>query len=64
MSYKQLRNSVIEFLLEEDGPTAVEYAVLIAMIVAVCIGSVNFLAQQTKESFDASGNAIAGAFGN
>lgn len=58
------RQAIIDFLLEEDGPTAVEYAVMLAMIIGVCFASVSFLASQTAASFDASANAIAGAFGN
>jgi pilus assembly protein Flp/PilA len=49
---------------DEDGTTAVEYAVMLALIVAVCIGSVATLTAETKKSFDDSGAAIAGAFGN
>lgn len=29
--------SVVNFLKEEDGPTAVEYAVMMALIVATCL---------------------------
>jgi pilus assembly protein Flp/PilA len=57
-------HAIFEFLLEEDGPTAVEYAVMLALIIAVCVGSVSFLASQTAGSFDTSANAIAGAIGN
>lgn len=64
MSYKSIRNSVVDFLREEDGPTAVEYAVVLALIMAVCIGSVNFLSEKTVESFDTSSAAITGSFGN
>ncbi|HCP14069.1 MAG TPA: Flp family type IVb pilin, partial [Planctomycetaceae bacterium] len=32
--------SVKKFLVSEDGPTAVEYAVMLALIVVVCIGAV------------------------
>lgn len=46
------------FLRDEDGPTAVEYAVLLALIVVVCIGSVFSLANKTGESFSTSANAI------
>tara|TARA_R110002073_G_scaffold65408_24_gene163463 strand:- start:8912 stop:9133 length:222 start_codon:yes stop_codon:yes gene_type:complete len=60
-SYKR---AVVEFLREEDGPTAVEYAVMLALILAVCISSVSFLATKTQESFVTSGNAIDGAFGS
>ncbi|NND98861.1 MAG: Flp family type IVb pilin [Pirellulaceae bacterium] len=62
MFKRPLRKPILDFLREEDGPTAVEYAVLLALIVAVCVGSVQFLAVQTKASFDESGDAIAGAF--
>ncbi len=37
---------------------------MLALIVAVCIGSVNILAQNTGESFNQSSDAIAAAFGN
>ena len=56
--------SITSFFREEDAATAVEYAVMLALIVAVCIGAVLGLAQNTKESFDTSGAAISGAFGN
>ena len=51
------------FLTEEDGPTAVEYAVLLALIVAVCITSVGILAQATGDSFDESGAQLTGVLG-
>ena len=56
--------AILSFLSEEDGPTAVEYAVMLALIAAACISSVGFLASQTADSFDTSANAIAGAFAN
>jgi pilus assembly protein Flp/PilA len=49
------------FCAEEDGPTAVEYAVLLAFIIAVCVGSVNALATRLGENFDKSADAIVGA---
>ena len=52
------------FVDEEDGTTAVEYAVMLALILAVCIGSVTVLASRVADSFDTSSNAIAGAFAN
>ncbi len=30
----------INFLKKEDGPTAVEYAVMLALIIVVCLGSI------------------------
>ncbi len=52
-----------QFLTSEDGPTAVEYAVILGMIVAVVIGSVNSMAHATANSFEASANSIAAAMG-
>ena len=49
-------------LVSEDGPTTVEYAVILALIVAVCIGAIQTMAVATRDSFDSSANAIDGAF--
>ena len=51
-------------LREEDGPTAVEYAVLLALIVAVCLASINSMANATADSFDTSANELASVFGS
>lgn len=48
------------FLASEDGPTAVEYAVMIGLIVGVCVFSVKALATATGESFNRSAAAIIG----
>lgn len=52
------------FWQDEDGTTAVEYAVMLALIIAVCIGSIATLTNETRDSFLRSGNAIQGAMGN
>ncbi|MCC7474559.1 MAG: Flp family type IVb pilin [Pirellulales bacterium] len=51
------------FLREEDGPTAVEYAVMLALIVIACIGAVNSMAAATAESFDTSAAELEGVLG-
>ncbi len=53
-----------KFIAAEDGPTAVEYAVMLALIVGVCITSVNLLAQRTGQSFEDSAGQLAGAMGS
>jgi pilus assembly protein Flp/PilA len=60
----KMRQALTNFLVEEDATTSVEYAVMLALIIVVCIGSVTVLAQGTAQSFDTSSDAIAGAFGN
>lgn len=52
---------VIEFLYRDDGPTAVEYAVMLAMIVVVCLATISAMSHATADSFDHSANEIAGA---
>jgi hypothetical protein len=37
---KQFTDSVKKFLVSEDGPAAVEYAVMMALIIVVCIGTI------------------------
>jgi len=39
--------NVKNFILSEDGPTAVEYAVMLALIIVVCIGAVTTIGQIT-----------------
>jgi len=50
-------------LREEDGPTAVEYAVMLALIVAACVGAVNAMSHKTADSFDASAQELKGVLG-
>ena len=39
------------FLLDESGPTAVEYAVMLALIVIVCIGAISAIGQSSSVVF-------------
>ena len=38
-------------LRDEDGPTAVEYAVMLALIIVVCITAVTTLGSNAKSTF-------------
>lgn len=51
-------NKLLRFVRSDDGPTAVEYAVMLALIVVVCLASINLLGQRTASSFSATANAI------
>jgi len=42
---------VRNFLKSEDGPTAVEYAVMLALIVVVCIGGVSLVGESANSKF-------------
>ena len=50
----------VEFLKAEDGPTAVEYAVMLALIIVVCIGAVTTLGNNAKTTFTNVANTIGG----
>ena len=43
--------SVANFLVKEDGPTAVEYAVMLALIIVVCITAVTTLGSNANKTF-------------
>ncbi len=42
---------VRDFLRSQDGPTAVEYAVMLALIVILCIGAITTLGTSVKGAF-------------
>jgi pilus assembly protein Flp/PilA len=42
---------VMEFVKREDGPTAVEYAVMLALIIVVCIVAVTALGSSASGTF-------------
>ena len=48
---KTFSTCVTEFLKREDGPTAVEYAVMLALIIVVCIASVTALGSNANKTF-------------
>jgi len=51
-----------KFLIEEDGPTAVEYAVMLAMILMLCIGAIATLGLETMDLWDNNSTGLQGAF--
>jgi len=55
---KNLVQSVVNFLKREDGPTAVEYAVMLALIIVVCITAITALGTNANKTFTSVGNAI------
>jgi pilus assembly protein Flp/PilA len=54
----RLTNSLVEFLKEEDGPTAVEYAVMLALIIVVCFASITLIGQAANQTFLAVGSSL------
>lgn len=42
----------VQFMKEEDGPTAVEYAVMLALIVVVCLGAIGTIGTNANQQFE------------
>jgi pilus assembly protein Flp/PilA len=59
-----MANLIRRFLADDSGPTAVEYAVMLALIVGACLASVGLLAQAAGDSFDDSGAQLSGVLGS
>jgi pilus assembly protein Flp/PilA len=55
-----LLKRIRHFVVSEDGPTAVEYAVMLALIVVVCIGIVTSLGQSASTTFSKVNDAVKG----
>jgi pilus assembly protein Flp/PilA len=56
---RNLTKSVVNFLKREDGPTAVEYAVMLALIIVVCIGAITTLGKNANNTFTSVGATVA-----
>jgi pilus assembly protein Flp/PilA len=56
---RKLKNAVVNFLKREDGPTAVEYAVMLALIIVVCIAAISALGSNASNTFNYVGNKVA-----
>jgi pilus assembly protein Flp/PilA len=51
---------VRHFLVGEDGPTAVEYAVMLALLILVCIAAVRGFGANLSGSFSSSLSTLGG----
>jgi pilus assembly protein Flp/PilA len=48
---RSFAHAVVKFLKAEDGPTAVEYAVMLALIIVVCITAITALGTNANKTF-------------
>ncbi|MSR54546.1 MAG: Flp family type IVb pilin [Gemmataceae bacterium] len=55
---KRLVQKVVRFLKKEDGPTTVEYAVMLALIIVVCLVAITTLGSQANDTFSNVGNKL------
>jgi pilus assembly protein Flp/PilA len=55
---QKLKNAVVNFMKREDGPTAVEYAVMLALIVVACVTAVSALGTKVSSTFSSISSSI------
>lgn len=56
-----LARKMKKFLVSEDGPTAVEYAVMLALIIIVCLASISAIGTNASTTFNNVSGSIAGS---
>jgi pilus assembly protein Flp/PilA len=54
-------NRFRNFLVSEDGPTATEYAVMLALIIVVAITAITTLGQSVNSTFEEVNTGISGS---
>jgi pilus assembly protein Flp/PilA len=58
---RYLKDRLIRFLKGEDGPTAVEYAVMLALIIVVCLASITAVGSNANNTFSFTANKLKAA---
>lgn len=56
--------AVKQFVAAEDGPTAVEYAVMLALIIVVCIAVIGTLGTNANATFNSVATKLASGGGS
>lgn len=55
---KSLALKLHRFLVSEDGPTAVEYAVMLALIIIVCLTAISSIGTNANTTFTNVANSL------
>ena len=55
---KPVIQQIRRFLVSEDGPTAVEYAVMLALIIIVCLAAISAIGTNANTQFNKVANSI------
>jgi pilus assembly protein Flp/PilA len=57
---KSLAQKMHRFLVSEDGPTAVEYAVMLALIIIVCLTAITAIGTNASQTFSDVSDELGG----
>ena len=55
---KSFATKLRRFLVSEDGPTAVEYAVMLSLIICVCIAGITVVGTNANSAFSKIANSL------
>ena len=55
---RKVGRGVAAFLKDEGGPTALEYAIMLALIIMVCVITVTLLGSNTNDSLSYSASKV------
>jgi pilus assembly protein Flp/PilA len=58
LMFTRINRSILNFLKNDDGPTAVEYAVMLALIIIVCIAAITALGTNAANTFTYVSNQV------
>jgi len=58
---RNLGKALVKFLQDESGPTAVEYAVMLALIIVVCITAITALGTNASNTFTYVSGQVKGS---
>lgn len=58
---KKFASKVVRFLIAEDGPTAVEYAVMLALIIVVCLTAISTIGTNASSTFNQVAQSLSGS---
>ena len=58
---RQALRTALDFVQDESGPTAVEYAVMLALVIVVCIAAITALGTTTNNTFSYVGDKVGSA---
>ena len=58
---RRFMDRFVDFVQKEDGPTAVEYAVMLALIIVVCLVAIQILGKNANSAFGTVGASIGAA---
>ncbi len=58
---RKMLGTIGRFIKSEDGPTAVEYAVMLALIIIVCLVAITSIGTKASTTFSNVASSLGGA---